>query len=93
MPFTFGYSSLPRAILFRPEDTQAVIKQNIPCNHHAVCYAAMLDYHAADWKSLPPIDQGCVACIRSQRGATRRRSADSTRRPVAKRRAPKRGRR
>lgn len=32
VPFAFGYSSLPRAILFRPEDTQAVIKQNIPCS-------------------------------------------------------------
>jgi hypothetical protein len=55
-----------------PKDAQADIKynpllpldpHNVACQHHTVCYAAMLDFHAADWKALPPIDQGCVACI------------------------------
>ena len=77
VPFALGYSALPRAIKFTPDDAQADIKysallplepNNIGCQHHAVCYAAMLDFHAADWKTLPDIDQGCVACIVEPRG-------------------------
>ena len=72
VPLFFGYSSLPRTIKFTPDDAQADIKydpllpfsiENLKCQHHVVCYAAMLDYHAADWAALPPIDQGCVSCI------------------------------
>jgi hypothetical protein len=32
-------------------------------SHHAICYAAMLDYAAANWQSMPPLDQSCAACI------------------------------
>jgi len=72
VPLLFGYSSLPRAIKITPDAAQADIRynpllpldlQNLACQHHVVCYAAMLDYHAADWGSLPNIDQGCVRCI------------------------------
>jgi hypothetical protein len=72
VPFAMGYSTLPRAIRFTPDDAQAVIRydpllpyeiNNLACQHHAVCYAAMLDFHATDWKALPPIDQPCVACV------------------------------
>ena len=72
VPFALGYAALPRAVKFTPEDAQAAIEynpllpleiHNVACQHHAVCYAAMLDFHAADWKTLPPIDRDCVACI------------------------------
>ena len=72
VPLLFGYSSLPRAIRITPDNAQADIRynpllpleiKNLACQHHAVCYAAMLDYHAADWAALPPIDQGCARCI------------------------------
>lgn len=72
VPFALGYAALPRAVKFTPDDAQADIKydplllfdpNNVACQHHAVCYAAMLDFHAVDWKSLGDIDQGCVACI------------------------------
>jgi hypothetical protein len=72
VPFALGYAALPRAVKFTPDDAQADIKynrllpldpDNVACQHHAVCYAAMLDFHAADWKTLPDVEQGCVACI------------------------------
>jgi triacylglycerol lipase len=72
IPLLFGYSALPRAIKIAPDAAQATIRydpllpleiENLQCQHHVVCYAAMLDYHAADWASLAAIDQGCVACI------------------------------
>jgi pimeloyl-ACP methyl ester carboxylesterase len=72
VPFALGYATLPRAIKFTPDDAQAAIRynpllplepHNVACQHHAICYAAMLDFHAADWKALPPIDRDCVACI------------------------------
>jgi triacylglycerol lipase len=72
VPLLFGYSSLPRAIKITPDAGQADIKydrllplsiENLKCQHHVVCYSAMLDYHAANWAALPPIDQVCAACI------------------------------
>jgi triacylglycerol lipase len=72
VPFALGYAALPRAIRFTPDDAQADIKynallplelHNLACQHHAVCYAAMLDFHATDWKQVPAIDQTCAACI------------------------------
>lgn len=72
VPLFFGYASLPRAVKFTPDDAQADVKynhlaplelENLKCQHHVACYAAMLDYHATDWAALPIIDQGCVACI------------------------------
>jgi hypothetical protein len=72
VPFLFGYSSLPRATKFTADDAQAIVSynqllpldvNNLKCQHHVVCYAAMLDYHAADWQGLPSVDQGCVQCI------------------------------
>lgn len=72
VPLFFGYASLSQAIKITPNNAQAMIRYdpllplditNLACQHHAVCYAAMLDYHAADWRNLPPIDQVCVQCI------------------------------
>jgi|SRR5579862_3913751 len=72
VPLLFGYSSLPRATKIAPADAQADISydpllpleiHNLACQHHVVCYAAMLDFHAADWAKLPAIDQACAACI------------------------------
>ena len=72
VPLFFGYTSLPRAVRFTSSDAQANVKYdpllpfslpNLMCQHHVVCYAAMLDYQAANWATLPSIDQGGVACI------------------------------
>jgi triacylglycerol lipase len=63
VPFFFEYSALPKAIVFDPADAQAVIQHTLGGNHHAVCYAAMINYAAADWKNVPQIDQDCASCI------------------------------
>jgi triacylglycerol lipase len=66
LPFLLGYSALPRVMVFQPVDANAKIKNTVPGNHHAVCYAAMLDYGAANWTNMPAIDQDCASCILGQ---------------------------
>jgi triacylglycerol lipase len=63
VPFMFGYSDLPKTQVFTPQDANAKIQNTLGGNHHAVCYAAMIDYAVADWKNMPQIDQDCAACI------------------------------
>jgi len=63
VPEFFDYSALDQALVFGPADVQAIIQDTPKGNHHAVCYAAMLDYQAADWKNMPAADQACAACI------------------------------
>jgi hypothetical protein len=62
-PFSLGYSALPKALTFTPQDANATIENSFAGNHHCVCYAAMIDYTAATWSAMPAIDQGCAACI------------------------------
>jgi pimeloyl-ACP methyl ester carboxylesterase len=63
VPLFFGYSDLPKALDFPPQDANAKIQSTLAGNHHAVCYAAMIDYSAADWGNMPPQDQACAQCI------------------------------
>lgn len=63
VPLFFDYSALPKATIFQPADAQAVIQHTLGGNHHAICYAAMLDYQAADWTNVPAVDKDCAACI------------------------------
>jgi triacylglycerol lipase len=63
LPPLFSYAALPKAQEFTPQDANAIIQNTLGGNHHAVCYAAMINYGAADWKNLPQIDQACAACI------------------------------
>jgi hypothetical protein len=62
-----GYVPLPNVQEFTAAQAQAQIKTSIlnpSAAHHAVCYAAMLDYTAVpDWQALPFIDMSCCACI------------------------------
>lgn len=60
---SLGYVPLPKALEFQPQDAQARIRNSPTGNHHAVCYAAMLDYTAATWTAMPPSDQDCAVCI------------------------------
>jgi hypothetical protein len=64
VPLFFGYSPLPKAIIFEPADAQAVIQHTLGGNHHAICYAAMIDYTAANWANVPAADKDCAACIK-----------------------------
>jgi len=63
VPFLFGYSALPKAQIFTPQEANAKIQNTFGGNHHAICYAAMIDYTATDWSTVPPIDKNCAACI------------------------------
>jgi len=55
VPLFFDYQPLPGAMEFAPQDAQATIRHTLGCNHHAACYAAMLDYNVADWSQFPGI--------------------------------------
>jgi len=63
VPVLFEYSALPKATEFSPSDAQARIRINPGCNHHAACYAAMLNFGAADWSQIPGIGQGNTPCL------------------------------
>jgi len=63
VPKFFGYTQLPRAREFEPQEAQADIRNSVDGNHHCVCYSAMLDYDASDWSKLPAQDQTCASYI------------------------------
>ncbi len=65
VPLGYGYSSLIRTTVLQPAAAEASIKVNPLCNHHVICYSAMLDYEAAvlDWVTLSPDDQACRSCV------------------------------
>lgn len=43
-PLDIGFHPLPKATWIKSSNRQARIKQDVLCNHHAYCYAAMLDF-------------------------------------------------
>jgi hypothetical protein len=43
-PLDIGFHPLPKAVWITNNNRQARIKQDVLCNHHAYCYAAMLDF-------------------------------------------------
>jgi hypothetical protein len=63
VPFAFGYSAMPQALKFAPQDANAIIKCTVGGNHHAICYAAMINYAASNWANVMPVDADCAACI------------------------------
>jgi hypothetical protein len=66
-----GYSALPRVRVIMPGTAQADITFDIGCNHHVVCYLAMLDYDAT-MKAITPVPAGeesSASCIRGPRTA------------------------
>ncbi|HTS19969.1 MAG TPA: lipase family protein [Verrucomicrobiae bacterium] len=62
VPLLFEYTALPKATEITPQIAQASIRHTLGCNHHAACYAAMLDYSAADWTTIPGIT-GPTGCL------------------------------
>jgi hypothetical protein len=64
---SIGYTPLPSIQNFSPAEAQARIKISIlnpAAAHHAVCYAAMLDYNAVPkWQGLPFISSTCCSCV------------------------------
>jgi triacylglycerol lipase len=64
VPLGLGYTPLHNLVEIRPSDSQARIAFGLGPSHHLVCYLAELDYKLLDWRSMPPIDQPCAACIK-----------------------------
>lgn len=62
---SIGYATLPGATVIQPATAQVGIRLNILCNHHVICYCAMIDY--ADTMAAPtsPQDASSKACILS----------------------------
>ncbi|HTW68817.1 MAG TPA: hypothetical protein VME47_02915 [Acetobacteraceae bacterium] len=66
VPIGLGYVTLPRATVLQPATSEASIRVNLFCNHHVICYCAMLDYEATmDDKDVlvTPDDKACAACV------------------------------
>jgi pimeloyl-ACP methyl ester carboxylesterase len=65
-PTEIGYCSLPKRLAIQPATAQAEISVGLGCNHHIVCYLAMLDY-AQTMKAITPVpagEEGSATCIR-----------------------------
>jgi triacylglycerol lipase len=67
VPTGLGYSALPRATRLEPAHADAGVTVELGCNHHVVCYCAMLDYNkTVACAPIPPpkIDKNECDCIR-----------------------------
>jgi len=65
-PTEIGYRSLPKRQVIQPATAQADIRFGIGCNHHIVCYLAMLDF-VATMHAITPVpagEEGSAKCIR-----------------------------
>jgi triacylglycerol lipase len=51
------YSTLSRATVIQPSTAQADIRLDIGCDHHVICYCAMLDYEYTKASPLQPKDR------------------------------------
>jgi len=52
-----GYSPLPRRTVIQPATAEAKIRFDIGCNHHVICYCAMLDYEGT-MRATTPVPAG-----------------------------------
>ncbi len=58
-----GYAALPRATVLQPSTAEAGVKLDIACNHHLLCYLAMIDFGAARSALGAPPDAGEARCV------------------------------
>ena len=65
VPLGLGYMPLPRRTVLQPATAEANIRVSISCNHHVICYCAMLDYEGTMQATTPvPAGEGdSAACI------------------------------
>jgi triacylglycerol lipase len=64
-PTGLGYAALPRRTVLRPSTAEAAIRFDIACNHHVICYCAMLDYDETSKATtpVPPGEEDSKPCI------------------------------
>src|SRR3974390_411723 len=60
---TIGYATLPNQTMIEPSTAQAGIRLDVFCNHHIICYCAMIDYQQAMAAPTTPQAASCVSCI------------------------------
>lgn len=65
------YAPLPKVTHLDPRTAEADIRVDVFCNHHIICYAAMLDFQNSPYKHVPTQDATDGACILGPRGAGR----------------------
>ena len=65
VPLGLGYARLPRRTAITPASAEANIRFDIGCNHHVVCYCAMLDYAGTmiATNPVPDVEDRSFACI------------------------------
>ncbi len=65
VPLGLGYAPLPRRTVIQPANAEASIRVDIACNHHVICYCAMLDYEGTIRATTPtpPGEEGSAPCI------------------------------
>ncbi|MBI3801941.1 MAG: hypothetical protein HY268_33845 [Deltaproteobacteria bacterium] len=63
VPTGLGYVTLSKVTRLEPATVQAGIKVGLGCNHHVICYCAMLDFAQTQPNTHEPKDQNCVQCI------------------------------
>lgn len=65
IPFGPDYEPLPRRTVIQPSTAEANIRMNLACNHHVICYCAMLDYEGtmAMVRSPPAGEEGSAMCV------------------------------
>ena len=57
VPLGPDYSPLPRRTVIQPATAEAKIRFDVGCNHHVICYCAMLDYEGT-MKATTPVPAG-----------------------------------
>ena len=63
LPTRPGYVTLPNVLLLEPKTADAAIRIDVRCNHHVICYCAMLNHGTAIGVHPKQIDLPCISCI------------------------------
>ncbi len=62
---SLGYATLPKTTVLQPDAAQADIRLDLLCNHHVICYCAMIDYQKTQTAMTPAPAQDASewACV------------------------------
>jgi triacylglycerol lipase len=63
VPTGIGYTTLSKATVIQPSTAQAGIKLDLLCDHHVICYCAMLDFAQTNAAVLTAPDVALRACV------------------------------
>ena len=65
VPLGPDYAPLPKRTVIQPTTAEASIKLDVECNHHVICYCAMLDYEETKDATtpVPAGEEGSASCV------------------------------